>query len=313
MRAKILNILNISQRGFLIMTRTGIECFLSICRHKTISHAAEKLFITQSSLSIRLKTLESELGGKLFYRKKGTREISLTAAGKEFYKLAIQYEALEEEMRSVFKKQSKVLRISSFNSLGACLLPEVFELFLERYPNVHLNLQDMDIDAAYRHIQDGLTDIAFTASISVDEKFRRIPLFREPMVLLAGRNLAFSSPVTPDTLPLESEIFVDWTPVFTHWHEETFPDARPQITISLMSHLHRFLENGSSWAIIPESVAETLLSECNAERIETAFVLPEREISLVVSPDYYDPILSCLCECIGDIIKKHNTLKSLLD
>ncbi len=57
------------------MTHTEIECFLAICRHKTCSRAAEALFITQPSLSIRLKTLEKKLGGALFTRKKGSREM----------------------------------------------------------------------------------------------------------------------------------------------------------------------------------------------------------------------------------------------
>ena len=61
------------------MTYTEIECFLAICRYKTGSRAAEALYITQPSLSTRLKTLEKELGGQLFYRKKGSREMTLTA------------------------------------------------------------------------------------------------------------------------------------------------------------------------------------------------------------------------------------------
>ena len=40
------------------MTYTEIECFLAICRYKTGSRAAEALYITQPSLSTRLKTLE---------------------------------------------------------------------------------------------------------------------------------------------------------------------------------------------------------------------------------------------------------------
>ena len=43
------------------MTVSEIECFLSICEHKTISRAAEELYITQPSLSSRLKTLEKRL------------------------------------------------------------------------------------------------------------------------------------------------------------------------------------------------------------------------------------------------------------
>ena len=45
------------------MTNMGIEAFLAICRHKNISKAADELYITQASLSARLKALEEELAG----------------------------------------------------------------------------------------------------------------------------------------------------------------------------------------------------------------------------------------------------------
>ena len=294
------------------MTRIGIECFLSICRHKTISKAAETLFITQSSLSIRLKTLEDELGGKLFFSKKGSREMTLTAVGKDFYKLALQYEALEDKMRNIFKKEPKVFRVSSFNSLGTYLLPEVFELFMEKYPEIHLDLQDMDIDAACLNMQNGLTDIAFTASKAENENFHRIPVFCEPMVLVCGKNISLPDKVAEGDLPADREICVEWSSSFNRWHSKTFPDANPQITLSLMSHLHQFLEAGSSWAIVPESVAVGILRECNLTRVETTFTLPEREISIVSISDNFSATIGRFCDCLAEVLKKHPAIRSLL-
>jgi len=46
------------------MTNSEIESFLAVCRYQTVSRAAEALYITQSSLSTRLKSLERELGGQ---------------------------------------------------------------------------------------------------------------------------------------------------------------------------------------------------------------------------------------------------------
>lgn len=82
------------------MTHTGIECFLAICHHKTGSAAAQALYITQPSLSARLKALEREVGTPLFYRCKGSREMVLTDAGREFYQLAVQYEALIKKCKT---------------------------------------------------------------------------------------------------------------------------------------------------------------------------------------------------------------------
>jgi len=126
------------------MTHTGIECFLAICRHKTGSAAAQSLYITQPSLSARLKVLEQEVGVQLFYRRKGSREMVLTSAGQEFYQLAVQYEELVEKMHKLGQPEHTTLRIACFNSLGTYLLPAVYRLFLQSNPGISLQMQDME-------------------------------------------------------------------------------------------------------------------------------------------------------------------------
>lgn len=294
------------------MTQTGIACFLAICRYKTITRAAEKLYITQSSLSMRLKNLETELGGTLFFRRKGSREMILTAAGKEFYALALQYTALEEEMKRVCKKQPKSFRIAFFNSLGTYLLPEVFDLFLQEHPQLHLELQDMDLDAAEKSLQNGTTDLCFTAGKATDEHLPQKPVFREPMVLLCGKTMNLKAPVRADQLPGNREICVDWCSTFSHWHKEIFPQANPQITISIMTHLQQFLDGGTSWSIVPVSVADGLLKTGNLQILETAFPLPCREISILSSPELPTPMVDSFCDCLREILTTRPSIKSLL-
>ena len=52
-----------------------IEVFLAIYKHKSFSKAAEKMFMSQSSISERLKSLEKKLGFALLQRSRGNREI----------------------------------------------------------------------------------------------------------------------------------------------------------------------------------------------------------------------------------------------
>ena len=121
------------------MTILEIECFLAICQYKTASRAAKALYITQPSLSNRLKTLEREVGGALFYRHKGHREMTLTPAGKEFYTLALQYQDLVLKMQQVCQKAAKKLRLSSLNSLDTYLLPHVYEHFISLNPDTGIS------------------------------------------------------------------------------------------------------------------------------------------------------------------------------
>ena len=107
------------------MTSLEIQAFLTVQQTLSISRAAEQLYISQSSLSSRLQTLEQELGAPLFVRGRGRRELSLTAEGERFLPLARQHRALEEQMLTVAhpEPQPHLLRISTLSSIGNCLLP----------------------------------------------------------------------------------------------------------------------------------------------------------------------------------------------
>ena len=66
------------------MTNQDIETFFAVLDHGTMTAAAEALYITQPSLSARLKALEDQVGAPLFHRGKGQRRITLTDAGQHF-------------------------------------------------------------------------------------------------------------------------------------------------------------------------------------------------------------------------------------
>ncbi len=293
------------------MTQTEIECFLSICRYKTISKAAEALYITQPSLSTRLKTLEKELGGNLFNRKKGDREMSLTSAGKKFYKLALEYEILTKQMLNVCKKQSNVLRVSAINSVSTYLLPQIYNRFLHRYPKYELEVQDMELENAKKSMLEGATDIAFTAGKTTDESFIQTPIFVEEMVMVCGKELSFEEPVSISQLRKYKEIYVEWSQAYLVWHQHNFKSNNHKITISIMSQLKQFLAEGDCWAILPISIANSLLNECELKQVKTKFKLPSREISIVTAAEE-NPLVAEFFECIKEIVADNSDIKSLL-
>ncbi|MFQ9679487.1 MAG: LysR family transcriptional regulator [Ruthenibacterium lactatiformans] len=64
------------------MNQSYFEVFLAVVECKSVSRAAEKLFLSQSTVSHRLKMLENEIGCLLFERAQGQRECVLTAKGE---------------------------------------------------------------------------------------------------------------------------------------------------------------------------------------------------------------------------------------
>lgn len=294
------------------MTHTGIECFLAICRHKTGSAAAAALYITQPSLSARLKTLEQELGFPLFFRRKGSREMVLTPAGQEFYPLAVQYEALIEQMSKLGDAQSAILRVSCFNSLGTYLLPPIHKLFLEVYPNLNLQVQDMAIAPASQSILRGQTDLAFTAGHITDKRLRQIPAFSEPMVLVCSPGMQLQSPVTLSSLPADKEIFLDWSTDYILWHNQFWGNSQPKLCISMMAQLRQLLELEGYWSIVPITVAEGLASECSILQLETDVPLPHREVSYVTSAQTHPHALEAFLSCLRQVLTTYPEIEILL-
>ena len=259
------------------MTYAGIEAFLAICRHRNISKAAAELFISQSSLSIRLRTLEKELGCSLFFRHKGAHEIVLTEEGKRFYQLSLQYQEVVRKMQAVGTRKSS-LRVSAINSVATYLLPPVYERFMKEHPDIHLEIQDMTIATACQKLMQGETDLAFTTEAPNSEQIRADIILKEPMVLICAADACYPSRIGLDTLPIEQEVYVKWNLEFVRWHQNTWgADAVPQIQLEIMSQLQMFVMKKDTWAIVPLSVANGL-RVIGVRQLIPVFSLPDREV-----------------------------------
>lgn len=294
------------------MTQTGIQCFLAICRHKTGCAAAQALYISQPSLSARLKQLESSLGVELFYRQKGSREMILTPAGRELYPLALAYEELVGRMLNISDPQIANLRISSYNSLAAYVLPAVYQLLLEKHPQFGLSIQDMELAAASQSILNGETDLAFTSGIVSDSRLLQIPAFSEPMVLVCAESNRYEEPVLPQHLSIRNEVYVDWSNRFSQWHMRTLGPAHPHLRVSIMNHLQQFLKQDGRWAIVPVTVAAGLSREMPLKRLKTGFALPRREVSCVVEAQSRLPALDFFFDCLRQVLGTYPEIEVLL-
>lgn len=292
------------------MTHTEIRSFLAICRCKTVTRAAELLYVSQSALSTRLRTLEKSLGGTLFYRQKGSREMILTPKGKAFFNLAVQYESIVLQMEQLCQSHPLSLRVASLNSLGSFLLPAVYETFLQEHPEAELEIQEYELAPACRSIQRGLTDLAFTAGTENLPGIKSMPIFSEPMVLICSETTKIAKPVSPKSLPLRSEVYVPWCKSFVRWHQEVFDlGVQPRLSISGMEQLRIFMKRQESWAIVPESVAAGLERTTCILRCETAVPLPRRDIYCILPENPMDDAaISMFLACLRKVLEQQSCI-----
>ena len=154
------------------MDITLLKYVMTLAEEKNFSRAAERLFITQPTLSLQLKKLESELGFPLFTR--NTKNVELTSYGKQFVKQAKPVVSKYENFTK-WVEQTRTLRNTrlSFGS-SAISMPHVSACipdFLTQFPDIEFNyVEAWDPDLADM-IRSGELDIALI-SVPKDEESR---------------------------------------------------------------------------------------------------------------------------------------------
>jgi|LSQX01.3.fsa_nt_gb DNA-binding transcriptional LysR family regulator len=115
-----------------------LESFISVVKHKSFSKAAKELYLTQPTISNNIQGLERELNATLIDRKSKT--ITLTDAGKAFYKYAVDLINIRDQARfNIFEHQSKIegeIVISASTIPEQYILPYIIKDFTKEYPRV---------------------------------------------------------------------------------------------------------------------------------------------------------------------------------
>lgn len=129
-----------------------IEYFIETCNHKSISQAAESLYISQQALSRCIANMEAELGCTIFHRT--VKGISLTEEGKYLYEqfqpLVLEFRNTLSQTVSYFDHKPKKLSFACAPLIFGVLGPELLLSFQEAYPKITLDmieLSDTDCDA----------------------------------------------------------------------------------------------------------------------------------------------------------------------
>jgi DNA-binding transcriptional LysR family regulator len=123
-----------------------IRYFVAVAEELNFRRAAERIHVSQPSLSAQIRQLEKEIGAKLLNR--NTHQVSLTAAGHYFLESCRQILRDSEDAIHTTHRISTGrighLSIGFVGSLGNDLLPRILRVFHGKFPEVKLNLLEMD-------------------------------------------------------------------------------------------------------------------------------------------------------------------------
>lgn len=142
-----------------------VEAFYWVATLKSVTRAADKLFLTQSAMSSRISALEQELGVLLLDRRH--KQFRLTTAGARFLSYAQQMLELQREIRTVMGSGSDseplVIRLGAIESvLHSWLIPWV-EKLRKNYPALSLELSVETTPILMEQVSRGTLDVVFAA------------------------------------------------------------------------------------------------------------------------------------------------------
>lgn len=163
-----------------------LEYIVQIANENNITHAAEKLFITQSGLNQQLLKLEKELGTPLFHRSR--TNCRPTAAGEVYLKSAREILRMKKEAYSVIydiadtKKGS--LSVGFTPDRGIAMFTKVYPRFHAEYPDMEITPMELSVRRQQELIANGDLDIGFlTIEDGGKSNLRYINICKEDIVL----------------------------------------------------------------------------------------------------------------------------------
>ncbi|MEK9753995.1 MAG: LysR family transcriptional regulator [Rhodospirillaceae bacterium] len=174
---------------------------ITVAEEGGFTAASRKLNVAQSAISRRISLLETELGGKLFLRRKNG--VEATEAGERFITRA--HEILQsmrharDEISSLLGEPSGSVAIGVPPTAGEVLMPEVFRICRERWPNLKIKVQESYSADTYRAVLRNELDIGFVHDPVSNPELTIIPLFPEPMHFITR----------PDTRP-PARVPISW-------------------------------------------------------------------------------------------------------
>ena len=167
------------------------EYFLTIVEKKTISAAADRLYITQSALSKYLKRLETMLGTQLFTRTNTT--MSLTYAGEQYLstaqKILQQEQAFRKTLEEIRRKDRGSLSIGVSRWRSGYVLSKFLPAYQIANPKVELNINVENSTTILRDLEEKKIDVGILSLglIQGNQEYASALVFEENLLLAANR------------------------------------------------------------------------------------------------------------------------------
>lgn len=168
------------------------EYVLTIYREGSFTKAAEKLFVSQPSLSASVKRIEEKVGSPIFDR--STSPITLTEVGREYVSTAQELDAMEESFRRYISDRASLvkgkIRIGGSSFFSAFVLPKMISDFKLLHDGISFEVHEDSTKNLMVKLNTGELDIVVDNTVMTDDEIVSERYMREMLLLAVPRALA---------------------------------------------------------------------------------------------------------------------------
>ena len=210
---------------------------VTIAQERYITKAAEKLFISQSSLSYALSSIEKEVGQPLFYRQKNG--VIITQAGEKYVEAAQKILHIQDELMKELKilQSNTYIRVASSSIWGTSLIEEIIPKFRRKHPDAYFELKGQaELFYLNAEIAKGNLDFCFLSLSSFDRLDTNMQILKkEPLFFAVPSNHPYCRQNLSPMIPA--------TDIATCFSSDTFLLSRPGSSIrKIADHIFSVLD-----------------------------------------------------------------------
>ena len=167
-----------------------LRTFLEVSRLRSFSRAAEKLMVTQPAISAQIRTLETEVGARLFDRDGG--KVTFTAAGRVFEPFAEHclqcHNHIMVTVGELHRTPRGEISVSANEATSLYVLPAVFAQYKQQYSRVGLSIVRADRLRTIEAVLNREVDFGVVSLPVKDSRLIVDTLHRDDVVLVAPSN-----------------------------------------------------------------------------------------------------------------------------
>ncbi|WP_327797517.1 LysR substrate-binding domain-containing protein [Bacillus smithii] len=162
-----------------------LKYFVTVAEELHFGKAAARLNMAQPPLSSQIRQLEEEIGVPLFHRTK--RKVELTKEGQVFlekvYLILKNLEDAIETVRMVNRGEIGEIAIGFISSASYDILPAIIQHYRKKYPNIHIDLQQLTTEEQVKALHEGRIDVGILCHPIENDNVLFEVIRQEPMVI----------------------------------------------------------------------------------------------------------------------------------